>query len=263
MIDHEGTGNAKVADEPGKVYVRLDRGLSGEASGELIKAWGRIRPVPRWAVFVGTTPYRDWEYTVLEVDRDAMGGELNAEASLEPHAPTHEWAHPSGSDDVVRPRFLQLYDFSVWPATGTSVQVMSGAYSPSGTARELEVSDVELAGWKPAWGQRYISICLSPTGTFELVPGTIRTFLTIDDVPPAPSTDHWRLAAVRLRASDTQIVQSPYDTNILDLRLSGIGWPTKKPRIHIEDADGTLADVTAKFNALLAELEALGLMSQE
>ena len=45
-----------------------------------------------------------------------------------------------------------------------------------------------------------------------------------------------------------------YDATLWREELAGVIQP------HIVDADGTLADITTKFNTLLAQLEALGLL---
>lgn len=228
MVDYEGTGNASVTDEPGYVYVMLDRG-QGSEGGDVVKARARIRPVAGWGVLVGTTRQRPWEYLVLDVDTEAMGGAIDGDPILEPHAKTHQWGHPEGGDDSTRPRFLQLYDFGVWPGGGLTVNVLSGIYNPSGTqARSLYVSNVSLSGTQPDSDQRYVLVCLSPTGTFELVPGIVKSFLTLDDIPPAPSDDHWELAAVKLRSTDTQVTMTPSQPDIIDLRFARIGWPHKK-----------------------------------
>ena len=177
LIDHEGIGTAKVSSEPGYFYVMLDRG-EGVSSGDVIKARGRIRPVPGWPVLVSATRDRPWEYFILDVDLATIGGGavpggggIDGLPILEHHHETHEWSHPSGSDDVVYPRFIQLYDFGNWPGLGVTINNMGGIYNPTGTKAELDYTNVSLAGLLPPEGERWILICISPTGTFELVPG--------------------------------------------------------------------------------------------
>jgi hypothetical protein len=257
MIDKEGIGTSAVTNEPGKVYVRLDRGLSGEESGEIIKAYARIRPVVGWAVIIGTTPHRDWEYTVLDVDLDAMGGAIDGAPMLERHHETHEWGPPSGSDDVVYPRFLQLYDFGVWPYSGLTVEVRGGNFDPSGTTQVLNNTLVNLSTYQPDHGCLYALICISPTGTIEVVPGQVPDgFLSFNDIPAAPSTDHWEIAAVRLCAGVDTIIQTPRNTNIVDLRFSNIGWAGKKYGGHAaftltSEAENNLLSTTGPVTQIL------------
>jgi len=258
MIDFEGIGSSKVTEEPGKVYVRLDRGLSGEASGEIIKAYARIRPIAGWAVWVGTTPYRDWEYTVLDVDLEAMGGAIDGVPTLEPHHITHEWGAPSGSDDTVYSKFLQLYDFSVWPYGGLTVEIKGGQFDPSGTTQTLNQTVVDLSAYQPDHGCLYALICISPTGTIEVVPGQVADgFLDLIDIPPAPSNDHWEIAAVRLCAGVDTIVQTPRDTNITDLRFANMGWAGKRYGGH----NPVTLDVNAADLMTLTDQE-IGLQNQ-
>lgn len=225
MVDHEGTGSPKVTGKPGYVYVLVDRG-EAQASGDVVEVWCRFRPVAGWPVRIGTTRDRPWEYSVLSIDDEAMGGTIDGKPILEHHAPMHVWCHPSGGDDVVYPRFLQLYDFAVWPGGGLTVNVQDGVYEPECETRGLSYTNLDLTAYKPGSGLRYVTIALSPTGTLEIVPGTIQaTFLDLDDIPPAPSAEHWRLAAVRIRSTDTEIVNTCTQTNIVDLRFARLGWP--------------------------------------
>ncbi len=235
MVDAEGIGSAKVSDNPGHVYVLLDRGGGASSGHEVIEVYSRVRPVAGWGVLIGVTRWRPWEYSVLDVDTEAMGGAIDGKPFIEPHHETHEWNNPEGGDDSVFPMFLQLYDFGIWPYDGLTLVADSGIFDPSGTVQEFPITEIDMSGTKPESDQRYVLICLSPTGTIELVPGTIKEFLTLEDIPPAPSLDHWRLAAVRIRSTDTEIVHTPGNQNIVDLRFSKLGWP----RCWCEDGGAT------------------------
>jgi hypothetical protein len=113
----------------------------------------------------------------------------------------------------------------VWDSTGTTIEVKPGWYDPSGTVLSFPRTYIELSSYVPSWGQTWVSVCISPTGTVELVPGIVDTFVTEEDIPSAPSADHWRLAAVKLRVGDTSITQTPYQQNIIDLRFAEVGFP--------------------------------------
>ncbi|MCP4453851.1 MAG: hypothetical protein GY809_20510, partial [Planctomycetes bacterium] len=229
MVNYENRadGTASVTDKPGYVYVLVDRG-EDYGSGDIIRAFSRLRPIPGWAVRVSTTRDRPWEYTVLDVDRDAMGGSLDGIAVLEPHAPTHEWGgSPSGGTDVVYPRWLQLYDFGVWPvASSKSVTVNDGVYNPSGSKITLSYTSVDLTDWWPSGTQeRWVVVCLSPSGTIELWPGPIGvTFLTNDDIPAVPIDCWWELAAVKMIGNEDEVTMHIGNENVVDLRFSRVGW---------------------------------------
>lgn len=231
LVDHDGIGSAEVSDEPGKVYVLLDRGEG--VLGDLIKAYSRIRPVAGWPVRIGSTRARPWEYTVLEVDEEQAGGTLDGHPTLEHHAWTHApWGHPSGSDDPVFPRFMQLHDFSTWPGDGLDVVVESGVFNPTGVVAGLGLQEflatvASLSDHTPSGtGHRYVLVTISPSGTVELTPGVWKSgFLTIDDIPARPSPYHWEVAAVSLSWDDTEITMTPTEPRILDLRFSRLGWP--------------------------------------
>ncbi len=217
---------AEVSDMPGYRYVLIDRGDTSD-TGDVVRARGNIRPIPGWAVRVGTTRNRPWEYTILEVDIDMMGGEIDGEPQLEPHHLTHEFGHPSGGDDMVRPRFVQLYDFGGWPSTGTTVNIGDGTYNSDGTKRFLPYSNLPLTPWWPSAGnERWVVVCLSTSGTFEVYAGNEDSFVGVDDIPAVDVVGLWELFAAKLKGDETQVIMTPTDPGIIDLRLSRIGWPS-------------------------------------
>lgn len=234
MVNFEGRADrtAKATAEPGKVYVRIDQG-QGSLSGEVVMAWCRFAPVPGWPVIIGFTKIRQTEYTVLDIDVEQLPA-LAGVPWLEFHHTTHEWGHPTGSSDVVYPRWLQLYDFGVWPdedATGSLV-VNDGVFNPSGTKYGLErQTGIDFTMFQPSGsGERWILVCLTPTGTIELFPGEVvyGRMLEIVDIPAAPVDNWWELAAVRVEWDTTYVEMRPDQENIIDLRFSRIGWPQLK-----------------------------------
>jgi hypothetical protein len=69
---------------------------------------------------------------------------------------------------------------------------------------------------------------------------------------------------VTLDDGDNIVVGTTTGTEIgtaANQKLGFFGVTPVVQQAHIVDADGTLADITAKFNTLLAQLEALGLIA--
>ncbi len=234
MADPEGYGDPLVRDETteeptGYYYCMIDRG-DGTNSGDFIKVWGGgIRPVAGWPVLIGTTRERPWELSILTIDKEAMGGGIDKYAQqVEPHHETHEWGDPSGSDDVVYSRFLQLYDFSVWPVPGTrAVTIADGVYDPSGQVTEFPYTTLNLEAHAPSGTgtSRWVIVCLDPTGIVQVYACPSGTNLDIADICQVPHADWWELAAVKLWEDDSSINMLPGSEEVIDLRFARLGWP--------------------------------------
>lgn len=252
MFDFEDKGDPTVTGEPGYVYVLVDRG-EGTGSGDVIKARSYFRKVSGWPVKIGTTRDRPWEYSVLEIDDAAMGGSLDAFSQLEPHSDAHEWNNPTGSDDVVYPRWLQLYDFGAWPGYNLEVTVADGVFHAYGTsAQQLDYQwHVDLAAYQPGGTlERWVTIYLTHTGTFEFVPGSPSGgFLGVEDIPMLPMNDMWAVAAVKLKGGQSTTPMTPGNEWIIDLRMAELGFPNKRHRVLTTDVSSppTETELTGAF----------------
>jgi hypothetical protein len=239
MVDEEGIGSAEVSDEPGYVYVRIDRG-DGTNSGDVTKARARIRPVAGWPVIMGETRERPWEYTVLAVDDVQMGDGIDGEPALEHHHEMHEWGNADGGDDITYIRHRQIADCRVYASSPASmtVNITDGTYLINRKPYYYGSGSQDLSGYVPGAGWLWVVIALDEDETVQVVEGETKPYVTLDDVPSVP-TNYYQLAAIRLKSTTTSITDWPDEICIVDLRYgqgSGLGGDDD----HFKLADGQL-----------------------
>jgi hypothetical protein len=171
-------------------------------------------------------------------------------ANIANHAKSHGWA-AWDPVEVTPEQFLALL---VRPEVGTmNVHIFGGEFYVNGADHVKENETLDLAASVPATGAQWGIIEIDEDGVSYVTLGSVvagRELLEREDIPQ-PTALRKRLCAIKFYAGQTQVIKTPTDTDIIDLRFNGFasggGVPLLDPdSVVITDAAGNL-DTDANF----------------
>lgn len=232
LVDTQG--NADVGSLSGWVYVRIG---NAESIGTAFN--NRTSHRNGLAVWVGYLPEQPTLFQVTNVRQPYHNEQAEGE-SVAPHHAQHEWGNTSGGEDIMYSRIRQIVDCRVYaddPASLT-VNIADGAYGHGDDILYYGGGSEDLTAYVPSLGRRWALISLNGSEEAVVTAGTI-VYGTpaMSDIPAAPDSANWRIAAVRLSAGQTAITDWPSTQHIYDLRFvfnttsSGFGQATSSQAV--------------------------------
>jgi hypothetical protein len=189
----DGRGNVLVPGRPDYNYVRFSR-----ASTETFEVFNKevSQPVDGWPILIGEFPWQPGLVQVVATDWSAYAqtGWGDSVASIQAHAPTHEWPNFVPGSDAINTYLRAITPMRTQAAGSGSTSVMVTAYEydgQTGTNYGWPGSpNLNLAGATPPSGtMRYMGVYLNPlTNTLGVVSGstTIYTDALEPDRPAWP-----------------------------------------------------------------------------
>lgn len=215
-----------IASRPGYVYIRIG---SDETHGQARNK--KVRSVYDLAVFVGYDGISS-EFQVLasrQEDWIAAGNDPIPEVGA--HGETHTWPTRGDSDsdgsDVVYVDWRQILGLRIRATTGFTVEVDRAPLYRTATGQWewIATQQLDLSGDQPVAGACWILVYLDESGVLQkrvgstLVPSNSLAFTDC----PAPGSDEFPLAAVRLYSTQTAITETRTDQDVVDLRFQASG----------------------------------------
>lgn len=189
----DGVGNVLVPGRPDYNYARFNR-----SSSEIFEVFNKevSQPVDGWPIKIGSFPWQPGLTQVVGTDWSAYAqtGWGDSVASVQSHAPTHEWPNFSPGSD-----YLSIYMRAISPLRGRSggtgtlnFYVNEYEYDFTGTNVQWPgTSPLALAAAAPATGtMRYMGVYLNPaTNALGAVTGSTTTFAETGE----PARPNWPL----------------------------------------------------------------------
>lgn len=230
----DGQGNVIVPDRPDYNYVRFNR-----SSSETFEVFNKevSQPVDGWPILIGELPWSPGLIQVVGTDWAAYSqtGWGDSVASIQAHAPTHEWpTFAPGSDPVnVYMRALTPLRTQVVGSGSNSVYVTPYEYDHTGTNVQWPgVPAMDFSAKPPTGSMLYMGVYLNPaTNALGVVSGSTTVFT--DALEPA--IPNWPLGVypsgyVRLYGGqagiterDIRPAQRIYNTTLMFTGTSGGG----------------------------------------
>ncbi len=215
-------GTVSVEDNPGYLWARL-----GGDGGQIIQVYARgILPAYNLPIVVYRLPHRPRDYGIVDLDVDGWGSTGSGEdivgytgnGYLTKHGEQHWFV--GGDPTLTHLRAwtpLRLYIYN-----GLIVGTQKGILMRYGVDVEIDTQIFDLTSHVPGSGARYVLMAFDAAGVLQAINGATvsdLTTLVLSDIPVTPD-GHFRLAAVRLYAGQTALVENATTTDIIDLR-----WP--------------------------------------
>lgn len=175
----DGQGNVIVPDRPDYNYVRFNR-----SSSEKFEVFNKevSQPIDGWPILVGELPWQPGLTQVVGTDWAAYSqtGWGDSVASIQAHAPTHEWpTFAPGSDAVnVYMRALTPLRTQVVGSGSNSVYVTPYEYDHTGTNVQWPgVPAMDFSSKPPTGSMLYMGVYLNPaTNALGVVSGSTTVF---------------------------------------------------------------------------------------
>jgi hypothetical protein len=244
--------------------ARYQEAVLGDGTGKVSAGianhcYARIRGVPLVVYndrtgYINNLPvvvgYDDLEPSLLQVltVKHYAGVTYPGNFSLAPHHETHEFLNPSGGQDPIYFGARQYLPLRVGHE-GMAITVQAGYVQlPNGWRMVQRKEPVDLTPYRPTTGARWAVIGLTLAGEIAVTEGAVMTSvlnLRATDIPPLPE-GHYGLAAIRLYAGQTRIVETVYGSDVIDLRdavdfSSGAGPGGDMRRsVYDQDDDGVV-----------------------
>lgn len=207
----DGQGNVLVPNRPDYNYVRFNR-----SSTEVFEVFNKevSQPVDGWPVLIGEFPWSPGLVQVVGTDWAAYSqtGWGNDVASIQTHAPTHEWPNfAPGSDPVnVYLRAITPMRTQAFASGSSAVIVTAYEYDWSTGTSYLwpGVPPLSLgAAIPPTGSMRYMGVYLDPvTNTLGVVTGAVTVYTdALEPARPAWPRNVFPSAYVRLYGGQGQI----------------------------------------------------------
>lgn len=208
-------GSAQVSGKPGWVYVRI--GNDETVATAFNNRTNNRNGLP---VIVGYDPAQPNLFQVLST-REVYEGEWASGGALPNHHGQHEYGNATGGDDIVWIRMRQLTDLLVYPTDpeSLSVNIASGNYIIGTTVYNYAGGTLDLTSSVPGTSRRWVLIAMDESGPYT-VEGSVGSY-AYSDIPDTTDPTHYKLAAVLLKAGDTEITDWPSTVRFVDLRLAG------------------------------------------
>lgn len=250
----DGAGNVLVPGRSDYNYARFNR-----SSGEVFEVFNKevSQPVDGWPILIGEFPWQPGLTQVVGTDWTAysQSGWGDSVASVQSHAPTHEWPNFSPGSD-----YLSVYMRAISPLRGRSggtgtLNFFANEYEYDFVGTNVQwpgTAPIALGVASPATGtMRYMGVYLNPaTNTLGAVTGSTTTFLETGE-PPRPNwpLNVFPVAYARLYGGQAYFVEQDirdarriFDTTLMFTGTSsggsGGGWPFT----HVLTVSSTNAD---------------------
>jgi hypothetical protein len=188
----DGRGNVLVPDRPDYNYVRFSR-----SSTETFEVFNKevSQPVDGWPVLIGSFPWAPGLVQVVATDWSAYAqtGWGDSVASIQAHAPTHEWPNFTPGSDAINTYLRAITPMRAQAAGSGSTSVLVTAYEYDGiTGTNYQWPGLPPYSLQPATPpsgtMRYMGIYLNPmTNTLGVVTGST----TIYTDAAEPSRPAW------------------------------------------------------------------------
>lgn len=195
------------ADDANHVYVTL------LPSGEVRTVYnGKVPNVPRLPVIIGYSNKSN-QFEILRA-RDVYV------TPAYPEVPPHALLHTFPGVDTIPIRGEQFLPGLVTPAGGVTVKVYGFSYQLADGWHVVPTQTVDLSAHVPSDGALYVLLQVDDSGAVTLTDGTAvdtREELGFDDIP-ASDPDQYVVAAIKLYNSQTELIFTATDTDIVDLR---------------------------------------------
>lgn len=207
----DGRGNVLVPERPDYNYVRFSR-----ASSETFEVFNKevSQPVDGWPVLIGEFPWTPGLIQVVATDWSAYAqtGWGDEMASIQAHAPTHEWPNFIPGSDPLNVYLRAITPMRTQAAASGSTSVMVTAYEYDGATGTNYawpgLPELALGAATPSTGtMRYMGVYLNPaTNTLGVVTGSTTIFTDALE-PPRPAWPRGVMptAYVRLYGGQSQI----------------------------------------------------------
>lgn len=207
----DGQGNVLVPERPDYNYVRFSR-----ASAETFEVFNKevSQPVDGWPVLIGSFPWQPNLVQVVATDWSAYAqtGWGDSVASIQAHAPTHEWPNFTPGSDPLNVYLRAITPMRTQAAASGSTSVIVTAYEYDGaTGTNYNwpgLPPLSLQSATPATGtMRYMGVYLNPaTNTLGVVSGSTTIFTDAAEPDhPAWPRGVYPSAYVRLYGGQGQI----------------------------------------------------------
>ncbi len=151
----------------------------------------------------------------------------------------HAWQHSRVGPDPIYLEGLQILPFSVQPTSpySMSVDVWGGHYVYGGTQKFLSKTEVDLSSYVPAYGYKFVIVCLDPeNNTVSVVEGTTKEFTTW---PPPRDGDP------RIAFDDSEVAAVPVSSPLL--RLAAVQLQSNMTKVRPTDIFVDLRPVALSF----------------
>lgn len=188
---------------------------------------GTVAPTFNLPVVIG---YKQDEPRTEQILGVHFGGLGNIASSSVPiiglHHTTHEWLNPSGGGDAVLSKARQFMPLRVSVVSGFTIQVESSPETITGGFTLSTASTLDLTSLKPASGDLYALVYLTPDGVLSARAGSgiiagppSYNVPNYNNIPPLNPGER-PLAAISLYAGQTQIHETQALQEIIDLRFA-------------------------------------------
>lgn len=213
-------GSASVPNVQNYVYVRVG------AAETVDQAFNdKVQPRNGTPVWVGYLPHQPTLFQVISVRQvhgDVYSG--GPGATVGPHHETHEFGNPLGGDDTtfISPR--QITSGLVWVTEPVSMNVSVGSASyqiSNVTYQSAGYSLFDITPFLPTSKPKWIVLYLDEDETLKVLSGAESVPLTHQNIPQNPSPA-FRLAAIKLEPTTTEITDYPGVVMIKDLRYASV-----------------------------------------
>lgn len=213
-----GDGHGNVDAGNNMVYVRLS------ANSSVIQVLNyRVTPTDGLRVRIAKTPEQPLHWQVIGQDDQRVDENGTSSGGGQYNVPPHHRTHEYLAADQVNIDWRQIQNLRVYAIAGTlTVGVLPGIIPRPGADIVVNSQVIDLTSHVPATGALYCLISIDSTGAIVATDGTL-VDSPIDLVPadfPDTPTGNFRLAAVRLYATQTAISESTQSNDMRDLR-----WP--------------------------------------
>lgn len=152
---------------------------------------------------------------------ELLGNSIATSARIEKHASDHSW----GGRDPVPVWLRQIMWWRAELGDNLDLIIYRPPFYDGANYTASTIETVDMTSHIPLTGARYVLVEIDDSGTLIYTNGTAavsKPLLTIADIPAKSSESNWTLCTVTLQASQTAWVNTPVNTDILDLRLSDL-----------------------------------------
>ena len=217
-----GDGHGNVVSTNNMVYCRL---ASNSSVIEVLNL--RCAPIDGLRVRIAKTPEMPLVWQVIgQADQRADENGDGAGGGVIYNTPLHGILHGYLGIDQVNVDWRQITNLRVKAVSGFTIKVVAGLLPRPGADLVVPSQTLDLTSHIPGAGLAlWVLIYIDTTGALATLDGATKAGLlglTLADIPDTPAGG-FRLAAVRLYAGQTAIIESTGANDIRDLR-----WPQEK-----------------------------------
>jgi hypothetical protein len=246
----DGRGNVLVPGRPDYNYVRFSR-----SSTETFEVFNKevSQPVDGWPVLIGSFPWAPGLVQVVATDWSAYAqtGWGDSVASIQAHAPTHEWPNFAPGSDAINTYLRAITPMRAQAAGSGSTSVLVTAYEYDGaTGTNYQWPGLPPFSLQPATPpsgtMRYMGIYLNPmTNTLGVVTGSTTIYTdAAEPTRPAWPRGVFPSAYIRLYGGQVAITERDIrdarrlwqDTNIYTGSMAAASQATVNAGLDVSQA---------------------------